>query len=225
MNELNSTQKEDSIEVSPSVVNALRETVETNLKRLENVDKKEDISDKTYKELSNFCDVDFRTIKRWILGETRNLGEGPFKKIRDYINKSQLFHIEQPARLFSWSRQSEVTHVIFTYHWGTKTFIESKDIFETVESQIRNLLKGYKEDKKTRKRLDLLAEYEEKSFAIYKDWSESGVSVSAARLPKYSYPEELMERGQNCLVAAFSISTQGMPISIYEAQWEDVEPL
>ena len=216
---------DDSFKVSRASMEALRATVTNNLMNEQNVKKKEQLVDFTYKLLSTPCDVDFRTIKRWVLGETETLGNATFLKVRDYINKCTLHDIESSARLFSWTMQSNLTHIIVDYYWGQKSFNESRSIFDKVEGQLIELISGYKRNKPEMKRTELLASFELKSMDVYDEWKELKVHVQAGILPAYSLPKELLDPDQVCKVAAFRIITDGTPSEVYVAEWDDVQPV
>ena len=215
----------NSFNYSASSVSALKATVEKNLMNLAKVELASEIPDATYKQLGGACEVDFRTIKKWILGETKTLGVAPYNKIRNFINKSTLFHIYEPAILFDWIREPGITHIIFDYDWGNEEFSPNKSKFQLTRNALKESLRGFSEDKFNLDKLDLLEKYEGKSFDLFLDWEKLGINVSAANLPIYRYPDELIDKDQHYKVVLFSISITGEPKQIIEPIWEDVEPL
>ena len=155
----NSTTKKAENEIPKENMEALKLIVTNNLLNIQNAYAIEELFDKTYKKLGELCDVDFRTIKRWVTGETKALASGPYEKIRNFIDLIELFLVRNPIELFAWARRTDVTHVIFEYKWGKKSVKESKPLWDMARTDLLDIMKGYKKEKDTKETTDLLVEY------------------------------------------------------------------
>jgi hypothetical protein len=218
----NSTTKKAANEIPKENMDALKLTVTNNLLNIQNAQVIEELFDKTYKQLGELCDVDFRTIKRWVTGETKALASGPYEKIRNFIDLIEIFHISNPIELFAWARRTDVTHVIFEYKWGNKSVKESKPFWDLAQKDITEIMTGYKLEQHVKEITDLLVEYEEKSEEIYERWLLNDLVICGAVIPPFSLPEELMDPDQQYKVAVFHLSTDGPPELVYKPNWDKV---